>query len=78
MKTAYQNLNLSTRLMLISVIPIFIISAILGGMGYFNITQISGIIQEIVNQRVPTLTNLTKLERVTYQMVMDQKSMIAS
>jgi methyl-accepting chemotaxis protein len=78
MKTAYQNLNLSTRLLLISVIPIFIISAILGGLGYFNITQISSIIHEIVNQRVPTLTNLTKLERVTYQMVMDQKSMIAS
>lgn len=64
--------------MLTSVIPVFLISLILGGLGYFNNDQLSRIIQEIVNQRVPVLKSLSSLEKTTSQITLDQKSMIAA
>lgn len=78
MKVSSKTLKLSTRLMLTSVIPVFLISLILGGLGYFNNDQLSRIIQEIVNQRVPVLKSLSSLEKTTSQITLDQKSMIAA
>lgn len=70
------NIKLATKLLLAILLPILLISILLGGLGYYNTGQLSGMISEIVNQRVPSLTNLTSLDRVTSQMILDQKSMI--
>ena len=78
MKLSFRDLNLSTRLMLTSVIPVLLISMILGGLGYFNNNQLSGIIQEIVNNRVPVLTSLSTLEKTTSQLIIDQGTMISA
>jgi methyl-accepting chemotaxis protein len=78
MKASFSNLKLSRRLMLTSVIPVFLIALILGGLGFFNNTQLSGIIQEIVNQRVPVLTGLSALEKTTALLISDQNAMISA
>ncbi len=78
MKLSFRDLKLSNRLMLSSVIPVLLISLILGGLGYFNNGQLSGIIQEIVNKRVPVLTGLSTLEKTTSQLIIDQASMISA
>lgn len=78
MKLSFSDLKLSTRLMLTSVIPVLLISLILGGLGYFNNGQLSGIIQEIVNKRVPVLTGLSTLEKTTSQLIIDQDGMISA
>jgi methyl-accepting chemotaxis protein len=76
MRNYFLNMKLSLKLLLTSLIPILLISGLIGGLGYFNIKQLSGIIQEIVNQRVPSLINLSVLERTAYQMILDEKTTI--
>ena len=78
MKLSFRDLKLSNRLMLTSVIPVLLISMILGGLGYFNNSQLSGIIQEIVNDRVPVLTGLSTLEKTASQLIIDQGTMISA
>jgi methyl-accepting chemotaxis protein len=78
MKGSLKKLSLSYRLILTSVIPVLLISLILGGLGYFNNGQLSGIIQEIVSQRVPVLKSLSTLEKTTSQLINDQSSMISA
>ncbi len=71
-----RNMKLASKLLLSILLPVLIISALLGGLGYFNTERLSGMINEIANQRVPSLKNLTALDRTTSQMILDQKSMI--
>ncbi len=73
---SFSNIKLTTKLLLSILVPILFISVLMGALGYYNAGQLSGIIGEIVNQRVPTIKNLTSLDRVTSQMILDQKSMI--
>jgi len=78
MKLSFKDLKLSNQLMLTSVVPVLLISLILGGLGYFNNGQLSGIIQEIVKNRVPVLTSLSTLEKTTSQLIIDQDTMISA
>jgi len=78
MKNWIRNGSLSRRLMFSTLLPVLLVSLVLGGLGIFIIFQMTGIIQVIVNQRVPTLTNLTSLERTTTQLLQDQKTMITA
>jgi methyl-accepting chemotaxis protein len=69
-------MNLANQLIFSSVIPVLLISLILGGLGYFNNGQLSNIIQEIVSQRVPVLKSLSTLEQTTSRMIENQSMVI--
>jgi methyl-accepting chemotaxis protein len=78
MRVSIKKLNLANQLMFSSVLPVLLISLILGGLGYFNNGQMSNIIQEIVNQRVPALQNLSSLEKTTSQLIENQNLMMTA
>ena len=72
----FRDMKIATKLLLATVLPILIISLILGGQSYFNLSRLTGMISEIVNQRVPSLTNLVSLDQVASQMIIDQKNLV--
>ncbi|NMB53677.1 MAG: HAMP domain-containing protein [Leptolinea sp.] len=78
MKTLFRSLKLSHRLLFSSVFPVLLISLLIGGTAYFNVRELSGIIQEIGDQRVPVLMDLASLERTASKLLLDQKNLILS
>ncbi len=72
----FRNLKITTKLLLATAIPILLISLLLGSQSFYNLNQMTYMINEIVNQRVPSLTNLALLDQVTSQMILDQQNVI--
>jgi len=72
----FRNLKITTKLLLATAIPILLISLLLGSQSFFNMSQMTLMIHEIVNQRVPTLTNLALLDQVTSRTILDQQNVI--
>jgi hypothetical protein len=71
-----RNRKITTKLLLASALPILLISIILGGQTFYHLNQMTSMINEIDNQRVPSLTNLASLDQVTSKMILDQNNMV--
>ena len=72
----FRNLKITTKLLLATAIPILLISLLLGSQSFYNLNQMTSMINEIVNQRVPSLTNLALLDQVTSRTILDQQNVI--
>jgi hypothetical protein len=71
-------MKITTKLLLASALPILLISIILGGQTFYHLNQMTSMINEIDNQRVPSLTNLSSLDQVTSKIILDQNNMVTA
>ena len=67
------NMKLGTKLMVIFILLVVLIGGALGGLSYYNITQLSAIVTQITAQNVPSVKNATGVERYALRTIMDEK-----
>ncbi len=74
----FQNIGLGTRLLASFILLVAIVGGIVGGLSYYNLQGVQGIVQEITRQRVPVVRHGTDMERQTARMMVDEKRFFAA
>ena len=78
MLNLFNDLKMGTKLLGSFIILTILIGGVLGGLGYFNLSNVDRIILEIVDQRVPSVKNATGVERYALRTIMDEKLYIVA
>ena len=66
-------MRIGARLLVSFIALVILVGGVVGGLGYLNVTNLSGIIQEITQQRVPSVKYATGVERYALRTIMDEK-----
>ena len=70
----FDDMRLGSKLLLSFMAIVVLVGGVVGGLGYFNVQQISGIVNEITQQRVPSVKNSTTVERYALRTLMDENN----
>ncbi len=74
----FNKMKLGAKIIIYFILVIVLTGGVLAGLGYYNITQLSGIIGEITDQRVPSVQNATGVERYALRTILDEKKYITA
>jgi|GEM_PF-4301098 len=74
----FSQFKLGAKIIIYFILVIVVTGGVLAGLGYFNITQLSGIISEITDQRVPSIQHATSVERYALRTILDEKQYIVA
>ena len=71
--TWFNDLKMGTKLLGAFLALVILIGAVLGGLGYYNLTNVNNVLIEITDQRLPSVQNATAVERYALRTIMDEK-----
>ncbi len=74
----FSNMKVGTKLMTVIIVLTLVVAGMVGGLGYFNLSQLSNVILQITDQRVPSVKNATAVERYALRTIMDEKRYLLS
>ena len=74
----FSNMKVGTKLMTVIIVLTLVVAGLVGGLGYFNLSQLSNVILQITDQRVPSVKNATAVERYALRTIMDEKRYLLS
>ena len=69
----FNNLRMGTKLLGAFLVLVILVGGVLGGLSYYNLMSAKAILNEITDQRVPSVKNATGVERYALRTIMDEK-----
>jgi methyl-accepting chemotaxis protein len=76
MMTWFNNLRLDVKLLGAFLVLMLLLGGVLGGIGYYNLTNVNTALLEITDQRMPSVQNVTAVERSALRALLDEKTYI--
>ncbi len=74
----FNNISLGTKLLSAFIGITVIIGGIIGGLSYYNLVAIQGVVTEIADQRMPAVKSATAMERAISGAVAEEKKFLLS
>jgi methyl-accepting chemotaxis protein len=69
----FNNLRMGVKLLLSFLLVTVIVGVVLSGLSFYNLNNITNILHEITDQRVPSVKNSTAVERYALRTILDEK-----